>query len=209
MAEESNWMTRKHNQRGFSLIEMLIVITILLIMVWMGSMVMMPMLQQSHVANAYNTTLATMRLGRQVAIAKRTVVSVTLSNAAIPNTITVKDTNPTNPTTIETVQLPNDVSFDAEPTLPNTVATTPDNFGTGAPAISFDMGVAPGVPNVVYFYPDGSAQDIANNINNGVVYIARPGVVMSSKAITLWGATGRLRGWTLITVGATKTWIQQ
>jgi len=71
------------------------------------------------------------------------------------------------------------------------------------------MGVAPGVPNVVYFYPDGSAQDIANNINNGVVYIARPGVVMSSKAITLWGATGRLRGWTLITVGATKTWIQQ
>ena len=188
---------------------MLIVLVILMVMVWMGTMVMVPMMQQAHVANAYNTTLATMRLGRQIAIAKRTVVSVTFSNAAIPNTITVQDTNPTNPSTIETIQLPNDVSFDAEPGLPNSLATTPDNFGTGTPAISFDQGVAPGVPNIVYFYPDGSAQDAANNLNNGIVYIARPGAVMTSKAITLWGATGRLRGWSLILVAGVKTWIQQ
>ncbi|HTF44810.1 MAG TPA: hypothetical protein VK641_12960, partial [Terriglobales bacterium] len=75
--------------------------------------------------------------------------------------------------------------------------TTPDAFGVGTPAIDFDQGVAGGVKNTVYFYPDGSAQDSLNNINNGVIYLGRPGDLLSSRAITVWGATGRLRGWRL------------
>jgi hypothetical protein len=63
---------------------------------------------------------------------------------------------------------------------------------------------------MIYFQPDGSAQDANSNINNGVVYIARPGDLASSRAITLWGATGRLRGWRLYITGTgTKAWRQQ
>ena len=62
-------------------------------------------------------------------------------------------------------------------------------------AIDFDQGIVAGAKNVIYFYPDGSAADVLGNVNNGVVYIARPGFIDSSRAITLWGATGRLRGW--------------
>jgi hypothetical protein len=58
---------------------------------------------------------------------------------------------------------------------------------------------------VISFYPDGSAHDLAGNLNNGVVYIARPGDLYSSRAITLTGATGRIRGWRL--AGGAKNWM--
>jgi hypothetical protein len=88
------------------------------------------------------------------------------------------------------------------PTSPNAFPKTPDGFGVGTTAIDFDQGIAGGVKNVIYFYPDGSAQDAAGNINNGVVYLCLfiPGIIQempTARAITLWGATGRLRAWQL------------
>jgi hypothetical protein len=62
---------------------------------------------------------------------------------------------------------------------------------------------------VIYFYPDGSAEDVIGNVNNGVVYVAMPGFVNTSRAITLWGATGRLRGWRINRNGANYYWRQQ
>ena len=196
-------------QRGFSLTELMIVLAILLIMASVGTLTLQPALKQMHVSNAYNTTLATMRLARQMAISNRNIYTLTFSNAAVPNTLTIADTDPINPRIIETVSLPTDVQFTVVAGIPNTLATTPDHFGTGGAAIDFDQGVTPNVQNVIYFYPDGSAQDVGNNINNGVVYIAQPGVIMSSRAVTLWGATGRLRGWRLYGTAGAYTWSQQ
>jgi prepilin-type N-terminal cleavage/methylation domain-containing protein len=199
----------KRRTRGFSIIELMIVVTIMLILSGISFISLQPALKQLHVTNAYNTTLATMRLARQMAIGKRNTYSVTFNNAAIPNTITINDLNPVSPAVVETVPLPPDTAFSNEPGIPNTTATAPDHFGTGNAAIGFDQSVIPGVPNVIYFLPDGSAQDAGNNINNGVVYIARPGTLLSSRAITLWGATGRLRGWRLDKTGALYQWNQQ
>jgi hypothetical protein len=89
---------------------------------------------------------------------------------------------------------------------------TPDGFGIGGTAIDFDQGVAGGAKNVIYFYPDGSAEDVNGNVNNGVVYIAltgNTGFVSTSRAITLWGATGRLRGWHIYQNAAKWYWRQQ
>lgn len=195
-------------RRGFSMIELLIVISIGFIVAGIGTMTLQPIMRSIQVSNAVNTTLGTLRYARQLAIAKRNVYMVTLSNAAIPNTISITDTDPVNPHVVETVTLPNSVSFDNEPGIPNTAATTPDGFGSGAAAIDFAQKPATGAANIIYFYPDGSARDIASNINNGVVYIARPGNLISSHAISLWGTTGRLRGWFLTTNG-TVQWNQQ
>jgi prepilin-type N-terminal cleavage/methylation domain-containing protein len=200
----------KRKMRGFSLTEMMIVVAILLIMCSIGTITLQPTLQNLHISNAYNTTLATMRLARQMAIGKRNVYTVTFNNAVLPNTITIADTDPLNPSVVETIPLPTtDVAFVTVAGIPTTTATTPDHFGTGNAAIGFDQGITPGAPNVIYFMPDGTAQDVGNNINNGVIYIARPGVLSSSRAITLWGATGRLRGWRLNQVGALYQWSQQ
>jgi prepilin-type N-terminal cleavage/methylation domain-containing protein len=209
MRERKNGDMTKHSTRGFSIIELMIVVTIMLILSGISFISLQPALKQLHVTNAYNTTLATMRLARQMAIGKRNTYSVTFNNGAVPNTITINDLNPLSPAVVETITLPPDTAFSNVAGIPNTAATTPDHFGTGNAAIGFDQGVAPGVPNVIYFLPDGSAQDAGNNINNGVLYIARPGTLMSSRAITLWGATGRLRGWRLDLTGGVYKWNQQ
>jgi prepilin-type N-terminal cleavage/methylation domain-containing protein len=199
----------KRGMRGFSLVEMMIVVTILLIMCGISFMTLQPALKQLHITNAYNTTLATMRLARQMAIGKRDVYTVTFNSAVVPNTITITDLDPVSPKVVETVTIPSDIAFTTVTGIPSTVATTPDHFGLGSVAIDFDQGITPGVPTVIYFMPDGSAQDAGNNINNGVIYVARPGVIMSSKAITLWGATGRIRGWRLDQNASLYQWNQQ
>jgi prepilin-type N-terminal cleavage/methylation domain-containing protein len=184
--------------RGFSLIEMMIVVVVILIACAVGFMTLQPSLKQARVANAYNFVLGALRQAREDAVADRRVYMVTFSNAAVPNTITITQSDTGVVKT--TYQLPTDVTFNVQAGFPvsQTVApTTPDAFGVGTPAIDFDQGVGGGVKTTVYFYPDGSAQDSLNNINNGVIYLGRPGDLFSSRAITVWGATGRIRGWRL------------
>jgi prepilin-type N-terminal cleavage/methylation domain-containing protein len=196
--------------RGFSLIEMMVVISLLLIVAAFSIMAIQPALRQGRVTEGYNRTLMTLRQARDISVAQRQIYFVTLNNAVQPNTITI--TQGSTGIVTASYALPDDVFFDAEPGLPNSPVappTTPDGFGTGALAIDFDQGIVAGAKNTIYFYPDGSAADALGNINNGVVYIARRGFIDSSRAITLWGATGRLRGWHAYKNGANYYWRQQ
>ena len=149
--------------RGFSLIEMMVVISLILIVLAFSIMAIQPALKQTHVTQGYNTTLMAMRQARDISVAQRQIYFVTLNNAAMPNTITI--TQGSTGTWLRLRYcLPSDVAFDAEPGLPNSpivAPTTPDGFGTGATAIDFDQGIAAGAKNVIYFYPDGSAADVA------------------------------------------------
>jgi prepilin-type N-terminal cleavage/methylation domain-containing protein len=196
---------RSGRMRGFSLIELMSVVTIILIVSGVAIMGMQPALQYSRVNNAYNITLAAIRQTRDFAVGQRQQYSVTFSNAAVPNTITI--TQAGNGKVLATYTLPTDVTFTALAGIP-TGAKAPDGFGV-AGAISFDQGVAGGATNAIYFMPDGSAQDVNGNLNNGVIYIARAGQLASSHAITVWGATGRLRGWRLYNnIAGTPYWRQ-
>ena len=193
-------------QAGFSLIEMLIVMAILLVATAIGFIELRPAMNQIRVSNAYNTTLMTIRRAREAAIGQRRTYIVPFSNAAVPNTVTIAPASVTPGGLNVTYTLPNDVLFTALGGLP---AAAPDGFGTGTTAIDFDQNVGGGNKTSIYFYPDGSAQDINSNTNNGVIYMGRNGELYSSMAITLWGATGRLRGWRLTNVAGAPTWKQQ
>lgn len=194
---------------GFSLLEMAIVMAIALILCGITFQTFQPMIKAERVTAAYNTTLMTMRRARDQAVAEqREYVAVFTP----PGTITVTQNNPGGPLLVSSV-LPSDVAFDVEPGIPTSPfapPTTPDGFGSGALALDFAQGFGGGGTQI-YFYPDGSAHDQFGNVNNGVVYIARPGELYSSRAITLWGLTGRLRGWQLShnTVAGTNYWSQQ
>jgi Tfp pilus assembly protein FimT len=171
-------------------------------------MSLQPALKDTRVTNAYNATLMTMRRAREQAIAERRVYLVTFNNAVSPNTVTI--TRAATGVVTSTISLPTDITFRSEPGIPTTLATTPDHFGTGSPAIDFDQGVAGGAKNVICFNPDGSAQDINSNTNNGVIYLARSGSLYTARAITVWGSTGRLRGYRLYPkTGGGSIWRQQ
>ena len=191
--------------RGFSLIELMVTVTIILVVTGVAIFGMQPALQFSRVNNAYNITLAAIRQTRDSAVAQRQQYSVTFSNAAVPNTITI--TNGFG-NVVATYQLPTDVTYQVITGIPTAAAAVPDGFGSGSIAIGFDQGVAGGVQNVIYFMPDGTGQDVNGNINNGVIYIARASQLYSSHAITVWGATGRMRGWRLYNNAGTAYWRQ-
>jgi len=192
--------------RGFSLIEMMIVVTIILIVSGIAVTAIQPALKAERVNNAYNQTLAAIRQGRDYAVGQRQQFSVTFNNAVNPNTITL--TRVGNGTVVTTYPLPTDVTFVAVNGIPTAANKVPDGFGAGATAIDFDQNVAGGSKTVIYFNPDGTGSDVNGNINNGVLYIARAGDLYSSHAITFWGATGRIRGWRLYVTGGNPYWSQ-
>jgi hypothetical protein len=59
------------------------------------------------------------------------------------------------------------------------------------------------------FMPDGSSQDILGNWNSGVLYLGQTNNLYSSRALTVFGPTGRIRGWRLYLQGGANTWVQQ
>ena len=191
--------------RGFSLLEMMAVLGIVIIVAGISMMSLQPTLQAQRVTNAYNTTLMAMRQARDTAVAQRQTYYVTFThNTVPPDTITI--TQGATGIVTSTLQLPLDVSFQTLQGIPTAAGTTPDGFGLGNVAIDFDINVITNAPNVIYFMPDGTGQDASGFINNGVIYIARTGQLYSSHAITFWGATGRIRGWRLLTFNGNPYW---
>jgi prepilin-type N-terminal cleavage/methylation domain-containing protein len=202
-------------QRGYSLLELAIVMAIGLTLAAVTDVAMQPMLRTEHVNEAYNTTLMALRRARDTAAADMRTYTVTLTPAVAGvngGTITVVQNVATAPV-LFTATLPADVTFHIEPgipTSPTNPPTTPDGFGTGANAFDFDQPPSgSGGSNVIYFQPDGSAQDVNGNVNNGVVYLGIPGDLSTCRAITLWGFTGRIRGWELYSNANVWSWSQQ
>ncbi len=215
----------RHGSAGFTLLEMMIVASISITVTLVASMSLIPVLNQQRVNNAYNTTMAAMRLARDNAVSQRTSYSVTFSNSVTPNTIVVAPTvtfangNGTNESlSTATYQLPPGVSFLAQSQLAAT--SPPDGYGSGTAAIDFGY-AAPattgGGQTVLYFCPDGSSQNSSgagncsgmNNWSGGVVYIAQSSNILSSRALTVWGGTGRVRGWRLYSNGSGYQWVRQ
>jgi prepilin-type N-terminal cleavage/methylation domain-containing protein len=200
-------MAVKRRDRGFSMLELIIAASIGLIATIMTFVSLAPMLKQQNVTTGYNDVLTTMRRAREQAAGDMRVYVVTFT---APGTITVTQNTTTGPLLI-TVTLPQDITFHVEPGLPTSptaAPTTPDGFGTASYAIDFDQGVGLGGATSIYFQPDGTALDINGNINNGVIYMGRVGELSSSRAITLWGSTGRIRGWRYWPA-PTSAWRQQ
>src|SRR6202795_5356219 len=135
-ARHRHW---RHRANGFSLIEMVSVLAIIIVLASISFVSLVPVMKQQRVSNAYNTTLSAMRQSRDNAVSQRTSYSVTFSTTAQPNTITVSPTLAggfQGGQNTGVYQFPTDVSFDAEQALASTPA--PDGYGTGLLAI--DLG---------------------------------------------------------------------
>jgi type II secretory pathway pseudopilin PulG len=202
--------SRQH--RGFSLLELMIVIFIGFTVAAISVMTLVPMLKENHVDQAYDTTLSALRTYRNLSLTQRKRYIVTFTT---PGTITVQywgvavPVSPA-PVTVATFTLPPDITFAVQTGFPSSASTVPDGFGTGVTAIDFDQGMGLGSQNYVMFMPDGSSQDTLGNPNSGIIYMTQTGTnLYSSRAITVFGSTGRIRGWRLYNPSGVNTWIQQ
>jgi prepilin-type N-terminal cleavage/methylation domain-containing protein len=199
---------RKH--RGFSLLELMITVSIAMILMGVTFIGLKPVLYRAHIDSTYDTALMVLRNTRHLAITQSHEYKVVFDTGA--QTIQVQYQPPSVGgiapplQVVNTWTLPNDMRM-ATHGYP---ASAPDGFGTGANAVDFGQSLAGAPYNYVTFYPDGSSRDMIGNYNNGVMYITRPsGTVYDSRAITVWGTTGRVRGWRLDSVGGVTMWVQQ
>ncbi len=202
---------------GFSLLEMMIVLAIGIILTSITFMSLQPVLNQSHVNSAYDTTLMALRNYRSRAITERRRYIVAFT---APRTITISSWGAASPVApapvlVSTLTLPPDVQFMVQAGIPSTPPTVPDGFGVGAVPIDFGQGLGAGSLNYVMFMPDGTSQDQSNpaggsgNLNSGVLYLGRTNELLSMRAITVFGGTGRIRGWRLVNQGGGPQWTQQ
>lgn len=201
-------------QSGYSLIELMLVVAMILILAAVTAVSMQPMWTQQHVDDAYNITLNSLRRAHDLAATdmREYVVTFGAPNPGV-NGGTITAIDPISGNQLFSEVLPPDVTFNtATAGMPNTNATVPDNFGSNSNGpFDFDWG-APGdvgAGNTIYFYPDGTAKDVNGNVNNGVVYMGFTGRLQTYRAVTLWGYTGRIRGWQLYQIGGTWTWQQR
>ena len=168
-------MSSSRKMRGFSMVEMLIVLVIIMIVMGTAFHTVAPALKSAKAETALQTTLGQMRRAHELAVDRRMVYRVSF---IAPRTIQLDQVD-INPATLakvftfqSTIDLPTDISFSVVTGIPTTAATVPEGYGTGATAIDFDRDFGGGVTEI-YFQRDGRALDASNRLNNGLVYMCR------------------------------------
>jgi Tfp pilus assembly protein FimT len=179
-------MRQRHGkpQEGFSLLEGLVVIAILMIVMGMAMLNFGTVLPNYKANSAMDQLLYQMRSAREKAIAHRIEVQVQF--------IGTNQIKMTEIWTIGTAPAPVTVSFEggAQFTTYATVPDTPMAFGNGS-AVYF--GGVTGGPPIMKFTTNGSFIDGGNTLVNGTVFLGIPGKPLTARAVTILGATGRVR----------------
>ena len=180
-----------YKDAGFSLVEIGIVILVISIFAGFALVNIEGIMPGIEANAALSLTVAQMRRGRELAIAGRRNIEVRFLD---DNQIQlVRFDVPNGRTVLSTVTLENGVEF----LLFSGVPDTPDSFGRGD-AVDF------GGSNTLIFLSDGTLVDDAGNPVHGSVFLGLPDHPETARAVTMVGATGRVRGyrWT------GSSWIQ-
>jgi prepilin-type N-terminal cleavage/methylation domain-containing protein len=186
-------------ERGFSLIELSVVIMLILIISAMALIAYLPTLQDAQYDAAMRVVIDQLRQAREYALTNRRYIQVTFPTVVV-NGITqyqvvmlqrndlTAGAGAVNPV-LSTVPIPAPARYYllAGP-------DTPDAFGNAAPVV-FE-GTINGPVGGMLFQSDGELVDGATfQPINGTVFLGYPGKSTTARAITVMGGTGRIRGW--------------
>lgn len=199
-------MKKGRNESGFSLVEAIVVIAVILVMAAVAIFQIAPALKGSKSDTALQTALGQLRRFHEDAVDQRRIYRVSFMS---PRTIqvdqmTYDSTGSQVFTFINSIDLPNETQFLCVSGIPTSPSAVPDGLGDGKTAIDFSLDYGGG-GTTVFFQKDGRATDSAGRLNDGVLYIAQTGDLNSSKAVTVLGATGRVKGWRLTTAADGST----
>jgi type II secretory pathway pseudopilin PulG len=194
---------------GFSLIEMMIVVSVSIVIVTMAILQLQPALATARSDTAMREVIDQLREAREYSIENRRYIQVTFPVVVVSGqtqyqiVMTQRNDLTTGAGAVDpvlsTVPIQSPVTFYVSPLLPD----TPDAFGN-TNAIYFG-GVAGGPAAGMLFQSDGELVAAVTYLPiNGTVFLGVTGQTKLSRAVTVLGTTGRVRGWR----AATGVWSQ-
>jgi prepilin-type N-terminal cleavage/methylation domain-containing protein len=182
----SRAICRGEHDRGFTMIELVIVIAIIFVISAIAIIKLSPTQQQQQANAAMAQIASQLRVARELAVTQRRYVQVQFIGN---NQIRLTRLNlPAGVTILSTVQIQTPVTFALTPGLPD----TPDAFGNKGP---IEFGGVVGGPPTMMFQSDGTFVDTAGNLTNGTVFLGMVNEPSAARAVTLVGSTGRIRMW--------------
>ena len=223
-------MQVKRAERGFSMLELAIVIALVLIVATAAMISMISMVRNQKADRAVQEVLSNVRLARQLAIDKRQVFVITFdttNNNWVLTTTAVGAAG--NKCTSATTAWPYGSNGNAIPLLGSytfsiatgapVTANAPDGLNvpdTSTP-VYFSNTDASGTAthNTVCFYPDGTSRDPKGVVSSGVIFMSLPrsesatNRLNTMRAVTVFGATGRISGWRLAQASGGPVWKNQ
>jgi len=171
-----------HHQGGFNLVELIIAIFIACVMMGFAVLNLSGIQPGMRADAAMNLTVAQLRRGREFAIAQRRSVEIQfLGNNRIR---LLRADMPAGNTILSTVELENSIQF----RLFDGISDSPDLFGNNT---ALDFGTAA----QMIFRTDGTLIDGQGNPVNGSVFLGLADHPESARAVTVLGATGRVRSY--------------
>ncbi|MGB7435086.1 MAG: prepilin-type N-terminal cleavage/methylation domain-containing protein [Candidatus Acidiferrum sp.] len=194
-------------QRGFTLIESVTVIGIMMVLMGMAIIQSFGTLESYQANSAQDVVVSQLRVARQLSISQRRVVQIWIDSTAESNgRFYVKYQVQPAPGskevagTVVGVPLPAAAQIMLETGVPD----TPMNFGNNAAVYIGNPPIAGGPP-IMQFNPTGTFTDsTGTNLLYGTVFIGIPNKVNTARAVTIMGGTGRVRAYTYI--GGTPAW---
>jgi prepilin-type N-terminal cleavage/methylation domain-containing protein len=197
---------RGNSRRGFTIIELLIVIAIGLTVSAMAYVLIQSSLNGTKADGALQMALGQIRQVHERAIDERHIYRLTFTAPRTIQTdrIDLAGTVMT-PIFIGSIDLPQDISFAIVSGTPAT--NTPNGLGSATTAVDLSVNNSTGI-NQVYFQADGRVLDSLNRVADGILYMSRADELTSTRVVTVFGATGRVKGWKLQKSGTVYSWEQ-
>ena len=189
------------------MVEVLIVLGILVVLATGAVVIVQPSLRRARSDAGVAYVINQIRNARQHAIAERRVYEL---DFVAPRTMNLQQGNNVNGnltfTAAGSLDLPVIMQFQLPAAKP---ATPPDSFGAQSSAVDFSVTGGGGGGTSLYFQPDGTVMDAQNGLTNGVVYVSQTGDADTSRAVSLFGATGRAKAWRINQTANGPQWVQE
>lgn len=187
---------RNNRERGFTMIELTVVISIATIISVMAIISIQPAILNAKCDAAMKQVVDQMRQAREYAIANRRYVKISFPTVNNRPEVVITQMNTLTPgaggvnPVISTVIIEGPATYYVMPGL----GDTPDAYGNGGP-IYFE-GIVNGPVGGMLFQSDGELVDGATFLPiNGSIFMGIAGTKTSARAITVLGTTGRVHAW--------------